>query len=133
MLRHRAYRTRLSTSVKNRTKSEFRKRDVDLDVNLGTMKGRKAALGLEIFEVDQNIVLLDLMDRQTKEIEAMLEKKYGDVKPVLLLRSIPGIGFISALTLYAEICDIKRFSNPEKLAHYAGLVPSVHQSGEHCF
>jgi transposase len=24
-----------------------------------------------------------------------------------------------------EICDIKRFSNPEKLAHYAGLVPSV--------
>ena len=133
LLRHRAYRTRLSTSVKNRSKSEFRKRDVDLDVNLGTKKGRKAALGLEIFEVDQNIMLLDLMDRQTKEIEAMLERKYGDVRPVLLLRSIPGIGFISALTLYAEICDIKRFSNPEKLAHYAGLVPSVHQSGEHCF
>jgi transposase len=133
LLRHRAYRTKLSTGVKNKTKSEFRKRDVDLDVNLGTVKGRKAAVELGVFEVNQNIELLEVMDRQTKEIEAMLERKYGDVKPVLLLMSIPGIGFISALTLYAEICDIKRFSNPEKLAHYAGLVPSVHQSGEHSF
>ena len=45
--------------------------------------------------------------------------------------TIPGVGFISALTLYAEICDIKRFSSPDKLAHYAGLVPKVRQSGEH--
>jgi len=133
LLRHRAYRTKLSTGVKNKTKSEFRKRDVDLDVNLGTMKGRRAAFDLGVFEVNQNVELLEVMDRQTKEIEAMLERKYGDVKPVLLLMSIPGIGFISALTLYAEICDIKRFSNPEKLAHYAGLVPCVHQSGEHSF
>jgi transposase len=45
--------------------------------------------------------------------------------------SIPGIGFLSALTLYAEICDIKRFSNADKLAHYAGLVPRVRQSGDY--
>ena len=133
LLRHRAFRTKLSTGVKNKTKSEFRKRDVDLDVNLGTVKGRRAAFELGVFEVNQNVELLELMDRQNKEIEALLERKYGDVKPVLLLMSIPGIGFISALTLYAEICDIKRFSNAEKLAHYAGLVPSVHQSGEHSF
>lgn len=133
LLRHRGYRTRLCTGVKNRTKSEFRKRDVDLDVNLGTTKGRKAAFELGIFEVNQNVELLELMDRQTKEIEAMLERKYGEVKPIKLLTSIPIVGFISAFTLYAEICDIKRFSNPEKLAHYAGLVPRVHQSGEHSF
>jgi transposase len=75
--------------------------------------------------------LLDLMDRQTKEVEALLKKKYLQVKPVQLLMTIPGIGFLSAVTLYAEICDIKRFSNPDKLAHYAGLVPRVCQSGEH--
>lgn len=133
LLRHRGYRTRLCTGVKNRTKSEFRKCDVDLDVNLGTIKGRKAAFELGIFEVNQNVELLELMDRQTKEIEAMLQKKYGEVEAVKLLMSIPGVGFISAFTLYAEICDVKRFSNPEKLAHYAGLVPRVHQSGEHSF
>ena len=96
--------------MKNRTKSEFRKRDIDLETNLGTLKGRKAASNLGIFEVNQNVELLDLMDRQTKEIEAMLRRKYGQVKPVLLLMTIPGIGFLSALTLYAEICDIKKGS-----------------------
>lgn len=133
LLRHRAYRTRLCTIVENRMRAEFRKRNVALDVNLDTLKGRKAASALGIFEVNQNMELLELIDRQSKEIEAMLEHKYGQVKPVLLLRSIPSVGFISALILYAEICDIKRFSNPEKLAHYAGLVPRVHQSGRAFF
>jgi hypothetical protein len=73
---------RLSTGVKNRTKSEFRKRDIDLDVNLGTKKGRKAASNVDVFEVSQNVELLELMDRQTKEVEAMLKRKYGQVKPV---------------------------------------------------
>jgi transposase len=133
LLRHRAFRTRLCTGVKNRTRSEFRKRDVDLTVNLRSLKGRKAASSLGIFEVNQNLELLDLMDKQTKEVEAMLKRKYGQVNPVELLMTIPGVGFLSALTLYAEICDIKRFSGPEKLAHYAGLVPRVHQSGEKAF
>ncbi|MDD3793046.1 MAG: IS110 family transposase [Candidatus Bathyarchaeota archaeon] len=133
LLRHRAFRTKLCTGVKNRTKSEFRKRAIDLDVNLGTLKGRKLASDLGVFEVSQNLELLEVMDRQTKEIEGMLFKEYGHVKPVEFLMTIPGIGFLSAVTLYAEICDIKRFSSAEKLAHYAGLVPTVRQSGEHSF
>lgn len=131
LLRHRAYRTRLSTGVRNRTRSEFGKRDIGLDVNLGTIKGRKAALGLDVFEVTQNMELLELISRQEKEVERLLFEKYGKLRPVELLMTIPGVGFISALTLYAEICDIKRFSSPDKLAHYAGLVPKVRQSGEH--
>ena len=43
LLRHRAFRTMLCTGVKNRARSEFRKRDIRLEVNLGTLKGRKAA------------------------------------------------------------------------------------------
>jgi hypothetical protein len=43
---------------------------------------------------------------------------------------IPGISVLSALTILAEIGTISRFSSPKKLASYAGLVPSVHQSGK---
>jgi len=75
-----------------------------------------------IYEVSQNVEILELVERQVKQIEAKLQERYGDVKLVRLLQSIPGIGLLTALTLYAEICDIKRFSNPDKLAHYAGLV-----------
>lgn len=131
LLRHRAFRTKLSTGVKNRIRSEFRKRDIALNVDLRSQRGKELASALDVFEVNQNVELLDLIERQSKEIEALLKKKYGQVKPVRLLMTIPGVGFVSALTLYAEICDIRRFSSPEKLAHYAGLVPKVRQSGEH--
>jgi transposase len=48
-----------------------------------------------------------------------------------LLMSILGIGFLTALTIYSEVCGVTCFSSPEKLAHYAGLVPRVKNSGEH--
>ena len=50
---------------------------------------------------------------------------------VQLLRSFPGIGPISALALYCEIIDVKRFSRFEKLCSYAGFVPSTYSSGAH--
>jgi transposase len=57
------------------------------------------------------VELLDLMDRQSRKIEVVLKRKYGDVRPVQLLMTIPGIGFVSALSLYGEIWDVKRFSS----------------------
>jgi transposase len=45
-----------------------------------------------------------------------------------LLRSIPGIGELTARTLVAEIETIFRFSDSEKLISYAGLAPRVRQS-----
>ncbi len=68
LLRHRAYRTRLSTSVSNRSRSEFRKRDIKLMVNLGTLKGRKESMVLNVFEISQNMVLFDLIERQSSSV-----------------------------------------------------------------
>lgn len=65
-------------------------------VNLGTLKGRKEAMDLNIFEVSQNIELLDLIEKQSKKVERMLWKKYGKIWPVELLMTIPGwflVGF----------------------------------------
>jgi len=47
-----------------------------------------------------------------------------------LYQTVPGIGFISAITLYSEIIEMKRFSTLERLASYVGLVPSLSASGE---
>ncbi len=47
----------------------------------------------------------------------------------MILTTIPGIGYFSALLIYAEIGDINRFPNSKKLCSYAGLVPTVRQSG----
>ena len=46
-----------------------------------------------------------------------------------LLRTVPGIGWVLAYTIAAEIGDISRFPSPTKLAGYTGLCPRVYQSG----
>lgn len=48
---------------------------------------------------------------------------------IKLLTSIPGIGEYSAIVILAEIGDIDRFSKPKQLVAYAGLDPTVKQSG----
>ena len=44
--------------------------------------------------------------------------------------SVPGIRWVSAFTIAAEIGEIERFSSPEKLTGYTGLCPRVNQSGD---
>lgn len=46
-----------------------------------------------------------------------------------LLRSIPGIGTVTAAALVAYVGDIHRFSSPAKLTAYIGLDCRVHESG----
>ena len=46
------------------------------------------------------------------------------------LTSIPGVGVVLAATILSEIGDISRFSSADKLLAYAGLDPTVRQSGE---
>ena len=43
--------------------------------------------------------------------------------------SIPGIAEISAGSIIAEFGDIKNFESPEKMLAFAGLEPSIRQSG----
>ncbi|GLC79556.1 IS110 family RNA-guided transposase [Lacrimispora brassicae] len=68
-------------------------------------------------------LVLDL--EHQKETLAQLDK---EIEKVLLsfdckLTSMPGIGTYVAGKLLAEIGDIRRFSNADKLARYAGVAP----------
>ena len=46
-----------------------------------------------------------------------------------VIMTIPGIGTINGGMILGEIGDIYRFSTPGKLLAFAGLDPSVYQSG----
>ena len=58
-------------------------------------------------------------------------KEFGITELIGYLRSIPGIGFITAITFYTEIIDIYRFRTLDNMNSFVGLVPSIHSSGEH--
>lgn len=46
-----------------------------------------------------------------------------------LLMTLPGVGVITAVSMWAEIGDYAHFSSPEKLCAFAGLVPTERSSG----
>ncbi len=51
-------------------------------------------------------------------------------KQAELLRTIPGIGPISAMSLLLELGDISRFAKAGQLAAYVGLTPAQYSSGD---
>jgi transposase len=59
-----------------------------------------------------------------------LKEGHAEHPYILLLLTVPGIGWVLAFTIAAEIGEIERFPSPEKLAGYTGLCPRVNQSGE---
>ena len=47
-----------------------------------------------------------------------------------LLRSIPGVGELTAVTILAEIGDVNKFPSSKQLVAFSGLDPSVFESGK---
>ena len=74
--------------------------------------------------LEQILSLTEQADLIEKQIASLL--KEFDTQ----LTSIPGVGTVLAATILSEIGDISRFSSADKLLAFAGLDPSVKQSGE---
>jgi transposase len=49
---------------------------------------------------------------------------------VRILKTVPGVSILSAMTLLAELYDIHRFKTLDKLCSYVGLIPNTDSSGE---
>jgi len=81
-------------------------------------------------DVEVSLRLVDELDREIEACERELRHLGADHRYVPLLTTIPGIAWVLAYTIAAEIGDIARFPSPRKLAGYTGLCPRVYQSGE---
>jgi transposase len=57
-------------------------------------------------------------------------REYGIEQQIKNLRKVPGVGFVTAITLYSELMEMSRFKSLDHLASYVGLVPSVNASGQ---
>lgn len=75
---------------------------------------------------------LEFIEQEKRLIEKAIvdlsKTKYNDI--VTLLRSIPGIGILTAMTLVTELVDIKRFKRIDELHSFVGLTPNVYSSGD---
>src|SRR5215203_4635687 len=69
---------------------------------------------------------LERLDRQVAE----LVPSWSMAPVVAAYQAMRGVAFLSAVTVAAEIGDVRRFDSPRQLMAYLGLVPSESSTGE---
>jgi transposase len=80
--------------------------------------------------IEADCDLVQALEVQIKNLETFLEKraKIHDAPAYYLLRSVPGIGRILAMTILYEIHQVERFPTVSDFSSYARLVKCAHTS-----
>ena len=90
--------------------------------------GIKIAQDAFSFQLKQLIDRMNFLDKQIEALDCQILEYYE--KFDCYLHTIPGIGMIAAAAILAEIGDINRFKISSALVAFAGIDPTVRQSGE---
>ena len=134
--RFRLHLVRHRTSLKQRVHATLLTHGTPCPVSdLFGVSGRELLARLKLPEpwagdVEASLRLIDELEHEIDACEAELRRLGAEHRYVPLLITLPGIAWVLAYTIAAEIGDIARFPSPAKLAGYTGLCPRVYQSGE---
>jgi transposase len=129
LVRLRTYLVHERTRFKNKIRAELAKRGIRFTKSPFAKRRIPLLEELGIPVVSKCLSMIGALDRQILNVSVELRQKAHESEDAKLLMTIPGVGYFSSLAISAEIGDISRFGDAEKLCSYAGLVPSVHQSG----
>ena len=77
--------------------------------------------------IRQMLEQIDLLEKQISDIEQIIAVQFAEFNTKLA--TIPGVGTTLGATILSEIGDINRFEKPKQLIAFAGMDPSVKQSG----
>lgn len=136
VISHRIRLVQEGTRLKNRIHATLHRQQLRSPYgNLFSQAGRAWLRKLELPELEklllrQNLQLLKSSEEALAEIDQLLARVAQEDQRVPILMQIPGISIFSALAILAEIGEIDRFASAKKLCSYAGLVPSLHRSGQ---
>ena len=78
-------------------------------------------------QIKQAILQIELYTEQIEEVEKLSKQILDELKSKIL--TIPGMSYNQATAIHGFIGDINRFNKSCQLLAYAGLDPSVYQSG----
>ena len=79
------------------------------------------------FELHTLISLYNEIDSKIDSLDKQISTIIKELNPPTL--SIPGIGELTTAVIVSEFGDFIKFSNADKLLSFAGLEPSINQSG----
>jgi transposase len=122
------------TTAKNRITNLLARQNLRFSgTDLFGRAGRKWLEELELPAHTRTLVTLLLIsvreaDSHVAVLTTRLHELLDQDQDMHLLMSIPGVGFITAATLTAEVGDWSRFSSARQLSAYFGIIPSVRSS-----
>lgn len=143
LLRTRARLVHTRTSLKNKIHSILHKHNLNPEwdnQSFTDLFGKKGRNWMEEkitdlpqysrFAFEQVLQSIDNLAGQIKIFDQVIKAAWQQDDNAKLLQQLPGIGFYGSLILASEIGEVSRFSHPDNLCSYAGLTPSVYQSGD---
>lgn len=81
------------------------------------------------FELTQTIEQMYLYEKQIKEVDKRIQEMMDTLDSPIV--TIPGISYRLGSVIIAEIGNIHNFNNPGQLLAFAGMEPSIYQSGKY--
>jgi len=135
LLRHRESMKKIRKAVKNKVHALLARHNIHpKESDIFGKAGMKMLRNLELDPHSRRILddLLDHIEYSNREINKLKHYLRETLAPdprVKWLRTLPGIDYLSAYYIIAEIGDISRFSAPKKLVSYIGLCPTTKSSG----
>lgn len=136
LLRQRAWLIRQRTGIKNRIHSILDRNHLELPEvsDVFGARGKAWLKAVELRQPDDHLLaahldLFESVQKQIRETETWIDAALGEHADLEILKSLPGVGKLLGALIALEIDGIGRFETPERLCAYAGLVPSLHQSG----
>lgn len=119
--------TRLSNLLKKTSKGHYTKNHA---IALKELASQSVGINDDTLSLQilQSIEQIEMYTQQISKIEASINEIMDNMDSVI--KTIPGIGNLNGAMIIGEIGDISRFEKPCQLLAYAGLDPSVYQSGK---
>ena len=118
--------TKLSNILHDNSHGRYNKKDA---IRLRELA--KNSVGIDnptlSLQVKQAILQIELYTEQIEEVEKLSKQILDEMESKLL--TIPGMSYNQATAIHGFIGDISRFNKSCQLLAYAGLDPSIYQSG----
>jgi transposase len=139
LLRYRASLVKIQTGVKNKIHTILAKNNVSHDYT--DLFGKEGMVFLRSLTLPDNykialegyLTVLDAVREEIRLASSKVKQLAEEDQGAVLLMTIPGVGYYSALMIKSEMGDVKRFPSAKQLCSYAGLVPSTYASGNTCY
>ena len=118
--------TKLSNLLVNASRGKY---DKSRAIELKQLASQSVGINNSAICIQIKMIInqIELYESQIKDIEKQVTEFIKKSDNVLV--SIPGISYMTAAIILSEIGDINRFNNPSQVLAFAGLDPSVKQSG----